>query len=104
MDDADDGRTGDPWYTISSPCQTKIRHLAPLDGCAYGFELKNEFTEDEKYHNLIKWLKLHIPPMTPTGNGIYGIKDKTAHAKHSEQLFPSFVVTRLNLPKRIKLT
>ena len=32
----------------------KIRHLAPLDGCA--FRLKNEFTEDEKYHNLMTWL------------------------------------------------
>ena len=29
----------------------KIRHLAPLDGCAS--RLKNEFTEDEKYHNLM---------------------------------------------------
>ena len=30
----------------------KIRHLAPLDDCARAF--KNEFTEDEKYHNLIR--------------------------------------------------
>ena len=34
--------------------QPKIRHQAPLDGCAY--RLKNEFTEDEKYHNLMRWL------------------------------------------------
>ena len=31
--------------------QPKIRYLAPLDGC-----LKNEFTEDKKYHNLMTWL------------------------------------------------
>ena len=30
-----------------------VRHLALLDGCACAFE---EFTEDEKYHNLLKWL------------------------------------------------
>ena len=29
----------------------KIRHLAPHA------HLKNEFTEDEKYHNLMRWLK-----------------------------------------------
>ena len=33
----------------------KIRNLAPLDGCAC--RLKNEFTEDEKYHNLMRRLK-----------------------------------------------
>ena len=33
----------------------KIRHLAPLDGCACA-RLKNEFTEDEKYHYLMSWL------------------------------------------------
>ena len=32
----------------------KIRHLAPLDGCACTF--KNEFTEDEKCHNPMSWL------------------------------------------------
>ena len=26
-------------------------HLAQLDGCAFAFGLKNDFTEDEKYHN-----------------------------------------------------
>ena len=31
----------------------KIRHLAPL-------RLKNEFTEEEKYHNLKGWLKLRL--------------------------------------------
>ena len=35
--------------------RTKIRHLAPLDGCANA-RLNNEFTEDEKYHNLMTWL------------------------------------------------
>ena len=29
----------------------KIRHLALLNA-----RLKNEFTEDEKYHNLMRWL------------------------------------------------
>ena len=29
----------------------KFRHLLPLNAC-----LKNEFTEDEKYHNLMRWL------------------------------------------------
>ena len=38
----------------------KIRHLAPLDGCACG--LKNEFTEDEKYHNLMSWLNYYFIP------------------------------------------
>ena len=38
--------------------QPKIRHLAPLDGCACAFN--NEFTEDEKCHNLISWLKCII--------------------------------------------
>ena len=33
----------------------KIRHLAPLDGWAS--HLKNEFMEDQKYHNLMPWLK-----------------------------------------------
>ena len=33
----------------------KIRHLASLDCCACVFD--DEFTEDEKYHNLIRWLK-----------------------------------------------
>ena len=32
----------------------KIRHLAPLDGCTCVFEV----TEDEKYHNLMRGLKL----------------------------------------------
>ena len=32
----------------------KIRHVAPLDGCAW--RLKNEFTEDEKCRNLMRWL------------------------------------------------
>ena len=32
----------------------KIRRLAPLD--AVHARLKNEFTEDEKYHNLMRWL------------------------------------------------
>ena len=30
--------------------QPKIKHLAPLDGCTYAFR---EFTENEKYHNLM---------------------------------------------------
>ena len=38
--------------------RSKIRHLAPLDGCACA-RLKNEFTEDEKYHNLMIWLKYY---------------------------------------------
>ena len=32
----------------------KIRHLASLNGMAAHARLKNEFTEDEKYHNLIR--------------------------------------------------
>ena len=32
----------------------KIRHQAPLDSCACVF--KNEFTEDEKCHNIMSWL------------------------------------------------
>ena len=34
--------------------RSKIRHLAPLDGCTCTFE--NEFTEDEKCYILISWL------------------------------------------------
>ena len=41
---------------------TKIRPLAPLDGCAS--RLKNEFTEDEKCHNLMSWLKYNIEYLT----------------------------------------
>ena len=37
----------------------KIRHLAPLDGCAAC--LKNEFTEDEKCHNLMAQMRIPIP-------------------------------------------
>ena len=33
----------------------KIRHLAIPDDCACAF--KERFTEDEKYHNLMRWLK-----------------------------------------------
>ena len=32
----------------------KIRYLATPDGCTCAFE--HEFTEDEKYHNLMRWL------------------------------------------------
>ena len=32
-----------------------IRHTAPLDACSCA--LKDWFTEDEKYHNVMKWLK-----------------------------------------------
>ena len=37
----------------------KVRHIAPLDGCAWMAaiaRLKNKFTEDEKCHNLVSWL------------------------------------------------
>ena len=36
----------------------KIRHLAPLD--AAHARLKNEFTEEEKYHNLMRWLNYNF--------------------------------------------
>ena len=36
----------------------KIRHQAPLDGCACAFE--EWIIEDEKCHNLVSWLKLCI--------------------------------------------
>ena len=41
-------------YGSRQRVRPKIRHIAPLDGCAS--RLKNEFTEDEKYHNLMRWL------------------------------------------------
>ena len=34
----------------------KIGHLSPLDIAAH-MRLKNEFTEAEKYHDLMRWLK-----------------------------------------------
>ena len=50
--------------------QQKIRHLAPLDGCACAFEewvyrgrkvtQFHEFTENEKYHNLMAQMMLQI--------------------------------------------
>ena len=40
-------------YGNRQTVQPKIRHLAPLDGCACTFE--NEFTENEKYHNHMSW-------------------------------------------------
>ena len=36
--------------------RVRLRYLALLDGCACAFE--DKFMEDEKYHNLITWLKL----------------------------------------------
>ena len=41
-------------YGSRRSVQPKIRHLAPLNAHAH---LKNEFTEVEKYHNLMSWLK-----------------------------------------------
>ena len=46
-------RTHEVWKKMKG--LRKIRHLSPLDGCAC--VMKNEFTEDEKYHNLMTWLK-----------------------------------------------
>ena len=40
-------------YGSRRRARPKTRHLAPLDGCAC---VKNEFTEDEKCHNLMSWL------------------------------------------------
>ena len=42
-------------YGSRQNVQPKIRHLAPLD--AAHARLQNEFTEGEKYHNLMTWLK-----------------------------------------------
>ena len=44
-----DMKYGSRWRVLP-----KIRHLALLDGCACG--LRNEFMENEKYHNLMSWL------------------------------------------------
>ena len=41
--------------------RSQIRHLGLLDGCACA--LKIEFTEDEKCHNLMRWL---IRPLWPS--------------------------------------
>ena len=45
-------------YESRRRVRSKIRHLASLDVCTCMFDacLKNEFVEDEKYHNLISWL------------------------------------------------
>ena len=45
-------------YGSRQRVQPKIRHLAPLDG--WDADLKNEFTEDEKCHNLMRWLKYKL--------------------------------------------
>ena len=42
-------------YGSRREVRPNIRHLAPLVGCACAF--KNEFTGNEKYHNLMRWLK-----------------------------------------------
>ena len=57
-------------YGSRRRCRQKIRHLAPLDGCACAFEewvyggrkvpQFHEFTEDEKYHNLMTQMMLQI--------------------------------------------
>ena len=39
-------------YGCRQSVRPNTRHLAPLDGCTCAFE-KKEFTEDEKYHNLV---------------------------------------------------
>ena len=44
-------------YGSRQRVRPKIGHLAPLDAAHAG--LKNEFT-DEKYHNLMSWLKCHL--------------------------------------------
>ena len=49
--------------------QPKIRHLAPMDGHACAFEEK--CTEDEKCHNLMRWLNCglcsNFNPHLPSG-------------------------------------
>ena len=42
----------------------KFRHLAPLD--AAHVHLRNEFTEDEKRHNLMRWLKYETMSLIKT--------------------------------------
>ena len=44
-----------PESSLFSHIKYGSRRLAPLHGCMY-VRLKNEFTEDEKYHNLMRWL------------------------------------------------
>ena len=41
-------------YGSGRRVRPQIRHLAPLDGWTCAFE--DEFTEDEKYHSLMRWL------------------------------------------------
>ena len=44
----------------------KIKHLALLDGCACA-RLKDEFTRDEKCHNLMSWLEHYFPVLWELG-------------------------------------
>ena len=46
-------RTHKLWKQMKD--QTKTQTASPT-----GWRLKNEFTEDEKYHNLMRWLKYWI--------------------------------------------
>ena len=55
----------------------KIRHLAPLDGCACAIEEKNEFTEDEKCHNLMSWL-------------IFSFRNSKAHTLHDTHILSAY--------------
>ena len=56
-------------YGCRRRLRPKIRHLAPLDGrvCAS----KNEFTEDEKCHNLMRWLNYNFSIFTVFGQQPY---------------------------------
>ena len=50
-------------YGSRRKVRQKITYLAPLDGCPYAFK-KNEFTDDETYHNLMSWLITAIFPVS----------------------------------------
>ena len=47
---------------VDKTVRPKIRHLAPLDGCACAFE--EWVTEDEKYRNLVTWLRIFFSVST----------------------------------------
>ena len=48
--------------------------------------LKNEFTEDEKYHNLVKWLKYGVCPYLGISKKSYGYCHITHHEGGPENL------------------
>ena len=65
----------------------KLRHLAPLDGCAFAFE--NWVYGGQKYHNLMRWLILlhHTSAYRRTADSETHKQNNTTHPQAMHHLF-----------------